>query len=262
MRFTPYFFNLSLLFVLLHSYLNAVAIIEPNILVLNNSNHNSGYFSNGISESFSSASVTVDAFNSLPSQSLDNYDFIVLATHGRNVSSDYENYSFFPWSNFNNNLQNWVFNGGSLFINDDTESDFNLFNILNIKKQRVLNGVNILEQNLYNGTFGSIPQNNWTGNAFSHNYISSVGTGYTLNSLIEDQGGNTIVGTVAHGYGKIIYAGMTGINFQGGTNDYDANVLWNNLIAYSIESSAIPEPSTYALILGAAALGFIIRRRK
>jgi hypothetical protein len=262
MSITPYLTSFLLLFVVSHSYLNAVAIIDQNILVLNNSNHNSGYFANGISESFPSASITVDAFNSLPSQGLNNYDFIVLATHGRNVASDYENYSFFPWSNFNNNLQNWVYNGGNLFINDDTNSDFNLFNILNIKKQRVLNGVNILEQNLYNGPFGSIAQNNWTGNDFSHNYILNVGTGYTLNSLIEDQFGNSIVGSVAHGNGNIIYAGMTGINFQGGTDDYDPNVLWNNLIAYSIESSVIPEPSTYALILGAAALGFTIRRRK
>ena len=121
---------------------------------------------------------------------------------------------------------------------------------MNIKKQGVLNGVNILEQKLYNGVFGSIPQNNWTGNDFSHNHISSVGAGYVLNSLIEDQGGNTIVGSVGHGYGKIIYAGPRGINFQGGTNNYDADVLWNNLIAYSIELSAIPKPSTNVLILG------------
>ena len=53
--------------------------------------------------------------------------------------------------------------------------------------------------------------------------------------MIEDQSGNTIVGSVAYGNGKIIYAGMTGINFQGGTVAYDAEILWNNLIGLSIE---------------------------
>ena len=214
---------------------NAAAVTNANILVLNNSNHNSNYFEYGISESFPSSNITVDTFNSLPSQGLNNYDLIVLATHGRNVDQNYENYNFFPWSTLPENIHYWLLNGGTLFINDDTHSDFNLFGILNIKLQVVDSGVNILDQNIYNGSFGSIPQNNWTGNFFSHNVILSVNAGDTLHSMIEDQSGNTIVGSVAYGNGKIIYAGMTGINFQGGTVAYDAEILWNNLIGLSIE---------------------------
>ena len=234
-----------------------------SIYVGNNSNHNTTYFESGISGTFSSTdvAVTVEGLTSLPTSGISNYNLMILATHGRNVSSNYENFDGFLWSDLNSSLSNWITSGGTLFIADDTESDYQLFDIFNIQLLNATSGVTILEQDIYSGSYGNIPQNNWTGDKFSHTVVTSVSAGYSLETLIEDEFGNAIVGAVEYGNGQIIFSGMTGIPHQGG-GDYNATTLWNNLVDYAIETTPIPEPSSYALLLGGLALGLVALRRR
>ena len=207
---------------------------EPKILVLNDSNHNYSFFSSKISEVYGSSNVTISDYTAIPNHDLSLYNLVIIAGHGRNVESNYNRYDF-PLPD---NLHNWIMNGGTLFVNDDTNSDFSLYDLLNIQKHKVESNAEILSEEIYSGTFGDLPNTGWQGDSFGHNIVVSASNeNMDFISLVEDGEDNSIVAQLEYGEGNLIFCGMVGVDFQSNSAG-SSEVLWLNLIDYSLNSSS------------------------
>ncbi len=163
-------------------------------------------------------------------------------------------------------IQNWVSNGGSLFLNaapnEGDGMDFGFGISLNyIQEDELTHSHNAFPVDnshaIFNKPYGETAPK-FTANWFSHATVS----GNDLTPLIMGDVG-TILAEMSYGQGHILAGGMTLANFH--SPQPEAYHLLANILDYaaSVGTSPIPEPSAYALITATGLLGLVsIRRRK
>ncbi len=163
-------------------------------------------------------------------------------------------------------IQNWVSNGGSLFLNaapnEGYGMDFGFGISLNyIQEDELTHSHNAIPVDsshaIFNKPYGETGSE-FTGGWFSHATVS----GDNLTPLIMGDVG-TILAEMSYGQGHILAGGMTLAYFHDPKpQSYE---LLANILAYgaSAGTSPIPEPSAYALVMATGLLGMVsIRRRK
>jgi len=147
-------------------------------------------------------------------------------------------------------LQNWVSNGGSLFLNaapnEDNGMDFGFGVFLTFPDTTATGGAAVPMHAIFNGPFTPVG-NTWTGNSFGHATVS----GTNLTGLITNNGNAHIVlGEKSYGRGHVLLGGMTTDNFhtpQPEASNLRANIIayLNALSAYHFEWSSISGPKQF-----------------
>jgi uncharacterized repeat protein (TIGR03803 family) len=146
-------------------------------------------------------------------------------------------------------MQNWVSNGGSLFLNAAPNEGGNInfgFGVTLIYGVTFTSNAAAINPAaaIFNGPFTPVGTN-WTGNWFAHGTISGAG----LNPLIENASNNlAVLAETSAGLGHVLFGGMTLPHFHSpqpqGTN------LLANILSYGASQAA---PS--ALVVGISAQG-------
>ena len=209
---------------------------SKDILVVNNSLYNSSFYNDDLNEIFPESNVHYANFESVMSLiDLDSYGLIIIAQTGINDPEIYAVYD----NDLPVSISTWVYNGGVLFIHDDTGTDFNVFNLFSIKGKLAKSGITILSEEIYDGRFGLIENSGWQGNNFSHNIIlNSSAFGYSgLERIIVNESGEALVGEIKNGNGRVLFTGMSGLNISylqsNAVNGHaGADILWKNLADY------------------------------
>ncbi len=144
-------------------------------------------------------------------------------------------------------IQNWVSNGGSLFLNaapnEGTGMSFGFGVTLTYPDTTATGGAALLTHPIFNGPFTPVGTS-WSGNSFAHATVS----GNSLTTLITNSAtGNIVLAEMAYGAGHVLFGGMTTDNFH--TPQPQAGNLRANIIAYlgslsgfHFEWSGIPSP--------------------
>ena len=152
-------------------------------------------------------------------------------------------------------VQNWVSNGGSLFINaapnEGNGMDFG-FGVSNNYSQSSGSATAAdASHPIFLGPHGA------TGTSFTAGFFSHATVSGALTPLITGTVG-TILGEADYGSGYVMFGGMTTDNFH--SPQPQAASLRANIISYAAAQS-VPEPSA-AVMASAALLGLLLRRRR
>lgn len=151
-------------------------------------------------------------------------------------------------------LENYVFNGGHLFINSapNVGSSFSMGFGVTLNYAAYSWNATVNAAGVAAGLTDGGITTNYTGNYFSHATVSGP-----LTSLIDGDLGS-VFGVMNWGSGFVAFGGQTTTNFH--YPNSDAQVLLANELHYV---AAVPEPETYAMLLaGLGLLGFMARCRK
>jgi hypothetical protein len=142
----------------------------------------------------------------------------------------------------NNNLaamQNWVSNGGSLFLNaapnqgGNINFGFGVTLIYGVTFTSSAEAVNPAAP-IFNGPFFPVGTN-WTGDSFAHATISGTG----LNPLIENSINNlAILAETSAGLGHVLFGGMTLPHFH--SPQPQADNLLANILSYGASQTVLP----------------------
>ena len=133
-------------------------------------------------------------------------------------------------------IQDWVNNGGSLFLNaapnEDNGMNFGFGVTLVYLDQTSTAGAAVPAHPIFNGPFTPVGTS-WTGNYFGHATVTGTG----LTTLITNAANSHLVlGEKAWGAGHVLFGGMTTDNFQ--SPQPQASNLRANIIAYLSAISA------------------------
>jgi uncharacterized repeat protein (TIGR01451 family) len=128
-------------------------------------------------------------------------------------------------------IQNWVTNGGSLFLNaapnEGSGMSFGFGGVTLTYPDFVSTGIAVVPAHpIFNGPFTPVGTN-WSGTYFAHATVSGGG----LAALIQNTASSTIVlGEKNYGAGHVLFGGMTTDNFH--SPQPEASNLRANILAY------------------------------
>ena len=130
-----------------------------------------------------------------------------------------------------NAIQNWVSNGGNLFLNAAPNEDNGMsmgFGVTLLYPDATATGAAVLPAHrIFNGPFTPVGST-WTGNSFAHATVSGTG----LTALIANTAnGHIVLGEKSYGAGHVLFGGMTTDNFH--SPQPQAANLRANIIAYT-----------------------------
>jgi len=147
-------------------------------------------------------------------------------------------------------IQNWVSNGGSLFLNSAPNEDNGMsfgFGITLVYQDSTGTGLAALPTHqIFNGPFSPVGSS-WTGNSFGHATVTGAGlTTLITNSL----NGHIVLGEKSFGVGHVLFGGMTTDNFhspQPEAANLRANILayLDSLSSYHFEWNTIASPRQF-----------------
>ena len=159
-------------------------------------------------------------------------------------------------NNNRTNLESWVTQGGSLFLNAARWGGTNAFDLgfgatLNNGPSGTGSATDPTHE-IFDATTGV----SWTGNWFAHDYISGAG----LTELIYGTNGAILAG-MNYGLGYAMFGGMTNTYYH--SPSAQANALRVNIHQFGEAQAqdSIPEPSTM-LLFGTGLLGLVGYSRK
>lgn len=157
-------------------------------------------------------------------------------------------------------IQDYVADGGHLFINSaplqggSFDMGFGVTLNFSMEKGFVSPYGTITAAGVAAGLSGGDISTNYEGAYFSHSSVSGP-----ISNLVEGSHG-TVFGAMNYGDGFVAFGGQTVANYH---RPYaDAKILLVNELRYVANTSAVPEPETYAMLLaGLAVMGSAARRQ-